>query len=215
MNHSTELALSWRDLCATLKISEPVDKTFRELYAAYDEKHRAYHTTEHLWECLQLAASLREEIGAHTALLEMALWFHDGIYDVLSHRNEEKSADWALRCMAAWGRPAREQSYVRSLILATRHSSVPANPDEAWMVDIDLSILGAPTVRYQAYEAQVRQEYRQVPWLLYRQKRKEILEAFLERPTLYTTRVLQERFEEAARANLRWSLEHLKSAKAL
>ena len=127
MNHSTELGHSWRDLCASLKITDAADKTFRELYATYDEKHRAYHTTQHLWECLTLAGSLRDEIGPACPLLEMALWFHDSIYDVLSHRNEEKSADWALRSLSAWGRSAKELSGVRSLILATRHSSVPCH----------------------------------------------------------------------------------------
>jgi predicted metal-dependent HD superfamily phosphohydrolase len=201
----------WRELCAALGLVNDIDKPLREIHDAYSEKHRAYHTLEHLGECLQLLEECRGPIPVHEyPLIELALWFHDGVYDVLSSRNEEKSADWALHWMTRWGRSAREKKLVRGLILITRHAATPASEAERWMCDIDLAILGAPKARYQAYEAQVRQEYKQVPWLLYRTKRGEILRAFLDRPALYLTPLLHGKLETQARENLKWSLNQLK-----
>jgi hypothetical protein len=47
---------------------------------------------------------------------------------------------------------------VHQLIMATCHAALPTTPDQALLVDIDLSILGADSERFDEYEVQVRQE---------------------------------------------------------
>ena len=206
------LVQRWRDMCATLGVAADIDRPLRELRAAYSEEHRSYHTLEHLGECLQLLEEYRPFMEpGDCPLLELALWFHDGVYDTMSSRNEEKSADWALHWMSRWGRPGQERTRVRGLILATRHRAAPANSAESWMVDIDLGILGAESSRFQNYERQVREEYHSVPWVLYRTKRAEILQGFLDRAFIYNTPQLREHLETRARENLAWSLAQLKS----
>ncbi len=49
----------------------------------------------------------------------------------------------------------------------------------------------------------VREEYRWVPGLIYRAKRREVLAGFLARPTIYGTERFRERFEVQARENMR------------
>jgi predicted metal-dependent HD superfamily phosphohydrolase len=75
------------------------------------------------------------------------------------------------------------------------------------LVDIDLSILGAPRPRFDEYEAQVRAEYGWVPGFLFRRKRREILAEFLARNPIYNTPRLRESLEGRARENLAYSLE--------
>ncbi|WP_431045746.1 HD domain-containing protein [Roseateles sp. L2-2] len=173
-----------------------------ELLVRYAEPQRKYHTRQHLEECL----ALFDEFGGladRPAEVEMALWFHDAIYDVKGSGNEERSADWAHEALLAAGATGEVADRVRLLVLVTKHDGVPASVDEQVLVDIDLAILGAERPRFDEYERQIRDEYAYVPGFLFRRKRKQILRIFLDRPVLYSTPALRERLDARARENLR------------
>ncbi|MDH0865829.1 N-methyl-D-aspartate receptor NMDAR2C subunit [Mitsuaria sp. GD03876] len=173
-----------------------------ELLARYAEPQRKYHTRQHLAECLALfeeAATL----APHPAEVEMALWFHDAIYEVKGSGNEDRSAEWAHRALLDAGVAEACAALVRQLVLVTKHDGVPVSADEQVLVDIDLAILGAERPRFDEYERQIRDEYGYVPGFLFRRKRKQILKTFLDRPVLYSTAVLRERLETRARENLK------------
>jgi predicted metal-dependent HD superfamily phosphohydrolase len=169
------------------------------LVARYSEPHRHYHTLQHLEECF---AALDEivHLGEHPADVELALWFHDAIYDPRRSDNEERSAEWARSV-------GGEQ--VAQLVMVTRHEAVPVSRNEKVLVDVDLWILGAPEKRFEEYELQVREEYAWVPRPIYRRKRREILEGFLARRAIYSTEPFIQRYEPRARANLARSLARL------
>ncbi len=173
-----------------------------ELLAGYAEPQRRYHTQQHLEECLALLEQVRD-LAEHPEEVEMALWFHDAIYDVKGSGNEERSAEWAHRALTSAGAAAAAAERVRQLVLVTRHDGVPGNVDEQVLVDIDLAILGAERPRFDEYERQIRDEYAFVPGFLFRRKRRQILRTFLDRPVLYSTAMLRERLEARARENLR------------
>nr|WP_297382202.1 N-methyl-D-aspartate receptor NMDAR2C subunit [uncultured Roseateles sp.] len=173
-----------------------------ELLAGYAEPQRHYHTQQHLEECLALLEQVRD-LAEHPEEVEMALWFHDAIYDVKGSGNEERSAEWAHRALVAAGAAPTAAERVRQLVLVTRHDGVPGNVDEQVLVDIDLAILGAERPRFDEYERQIRDEYAFVPGFLFRRKRRQILRTFLDRPVLYSTAMLRERLEARARENLR------------
>lgn len=94
-------------------------------------------------------------------------------------------------------------------ILATRHIDAPEPGDQALLVHVDMAIFGAPRARFDAYEVQVQAEYAWVPDTVFRQKRSEMLEAFLARSSLYSTPALHAMLEAPARANLAHSLQSL------
>ncbi len=187
----------------------PESETFSMLKAAYSEKHRAYHTTRHIDECLGLADEFGP-LARQPEEVKLALWFHDAIYESMSSSNEERSAEWAARFMREAGLPRESIDRVRSHIQATRHVAESAEPDSQLVVDIDLAILGADRARYEEFERDVRIEYRWVPGILYRSKRAEILKSFLDRPRIYQWEPLHQRFERSARENVAWAIRALR-----
>lgn len=174
---------------------------FEALVAAYSEKHRHYHSGKHIAHCLRELDSV-PNIAHEAAEVEIALWFHDAVYDPYSANNEERSADWACKLLNRHNVSAARVERVRTHILATRHAVPATTPDSQLVVDVDLSILGADEASYAAFEADVRKEYRWVPVILFRRKRAEILESFLERPRIYNTEPFYARYELQARHNL-------------
>jgi predicted metal-dependent HD superfamily phosphohydrolase len=194
---------AWRALVAA-----PSDALHAELLARYAEPHRAYHTRQHLTECLALLDEFRHLAGRPDEI-EVALWFHDAIYDVHRHDNEARSADWARDALLDAGAAIDAAERVHALVLVTRHSAAPATPDEQLLVDIDLAILGAVPARFAEYEAQIRAEYAYVPEAIFNEKRAAILAGFLARPALYGAPALRACFEAVARANLQAALSGL------
>jgi predicted metal-dependent HD superfamily phosphohydrolase len=187
----------WRELGA-----DPVPMgLYNQLVAAWSERQRRYHTLQHLRECLahfEAAASL----AVHPAEVELALWFHDAVYDPQRADNEERSAEWAWRSMLAAGCPQEPAQRVQALVLATRGHAASDDPDTRLLLDIDLAILGAAPGRYDEYATQVRAEYAHVPDAAFRAGRARVLAGFLERPRLYATNAFHDALEHRARENL-------------
>lgn len=171
------------------------------LLDAYSEPQRHYHTLQHLDECFAHFDALKQ-LAEHPVDIELALWFHDSVYDVHAHDNEARSATWADRALLAAGLPGDACARIHALVMATCHDALPASNDARLLTDIDLAILGAEPARFAEYERQIRLEYAHVPAALFNTRRREILQAFLERARLFHTPALHERLEPAARRNL-------------
>ncbi|NML17704.1 HD domain-containing protein [Azohydromonas caseinilytica] len=178
------------------------------LAMAYACGGRHYHTLQHLRETVALLEPALP-LAWHPAEVEVALWFHDAVYDPRAGDNEARSAEWAREALGAAGVDAVVGGRVAALILATRHEALPATPDARLLLDADLAILGATPARFDEYERQVRQEYAWVPEERFRTGRRALLQRLLERPALYATDHFRQRFEAPARANLARSLARL------
>lgn len=171
----------------------------QRLIKAYSEPQRHYHTMQHLEECLaELDAA--ETAGHITSpdMIQAALWFHDAVYDPQGSDNEELSAQMAENALTG----SSYESSVRRLIMLTKKHEPEGGADDAWMINIDLAIFGQPAERALEYERQIRQEYAWVPEAAYREKRREILAAFLSRPRIYLTDWFHARYDRRARENL-------------
>ena len=193
----------WADLGLEARMELHAD-----LRSAYSEPHRAYHTLHHVSECLQLLQQV-QGLTKSSASIELAIWFHDAIYDPRRSDNEERSALWAQSELKRVGAPLALQSRIVSLVMVTCHDGEPQTADEELMSDIDLAILGAGSRRFDEYERQVRQEYAHVPTQQFRPARRKILNDFLEREHIYCTEWFRTRREAQARANLQRSLTRL------
>ena len=198
----------WRQLWQAAGASGDGGPWYERLTQAYAEPQRHYHNQQHIAECLAEFDGARPH--AHQpAAVELALWFHDAVYDPKAGDNEEQSAALAKNCVEAAGLSTLA-STVSELVMATKTHSTEAGPDAALVVDIDLSILGQSEARFAEYESQIRKEYGWVPQLIFNSKRKEILQRFLGREHIYTTEYFANRYEEAARRNLERSIGKLK-----
>lgn len=203
MNVSGE---SWRRLWTELGAHTIDGGLYNQLVAAYSERHRHYHTLQHLRECLahlDAAAAL----ARRPAEVELALWFHDAVYDPRRQDNEEQSAAWARRAVLAAGCSEEVADRVAGLVLATRaHEATSDDPDTQVLLDIDLAILGSAPARFAEYERQIRAEYAHVPEPDFRAGRARLLVGFLARPHLYATAPYRDALEARARANLQQAL---------
>lgn len=181
---------------------------FERITNAYAEPHRRYHTAAHIDACLSEFDSVRS-LARSGSEVEAALWFHDVIYDTRASNNELKSAEMASQFLASSGVSPPICARVYSHIMATAHKRKPIDDDACLVVDIDLSILGQDEQVYDVFERSVREEYKWVPWFLYRRKRIEILRSFLEREFIYGTERFRQRYEPAARSNLERAIRGL------
>lgn len=182
-----------------------------ELIAAYKEPQRHYHTLQHLTECIALLKG-QLHFAEHAGEVEIALWFHDAVYDVKAKNNEAQSADWAVKSLHEAEIAHDVIERVRALIMATCHSAKPENTDQQLLVDVDLAILGAPRTRFIEYEEQVRSEYAWVPDELFKSTRLSIMSEFNVRHPIFSTPLLKERLEHQAHINLRDSIAKLDSS---
>jgi len=183
------------------------------LASRYSEPHRAYHTLRHIEHCLDEFEAVRQEARDPVAV-EMALWYHDAIYDTRRRDNEELSAVLAEQTAAAAGLSPAFGRRVGDLIRVSTHKKSAADPDGRLFADVDLAILGQEPEAFTEYERQVRQEYAWVPEPEFRAARAKILEVFLDRFSVFATPAFVDKYEKQARLNLTASLLVLKAPSA-
>ncbi|MFO0798180.1 MAG: hypothetical protein U0804_11950 [Gemmataceae bacterium] len=177
---------------------------FDLLVTAYTAPDRHYHNLEHLAEMFRVAARLTA-ITDDPAPVQLAIWFHDAVYDPRAADNEERSADLAATLLGPLGVPRDEIDRVGRLIRATAHLThdrPPPDRDTMILLDADLAILGAAPERYARYAGAIRAEYAWVPEAEYRAGRAAVLKRFLARPRLFWTDLAHQEGDAQARANL-------------
>ena len=174
---------------------------FTRLAAAYAEPARAYHTAEHIDDCLTHLDRV-QVLTQHADEVEAGIWFHDAVYVAARTDNEERSAELARDSLLDGGVAATVARRIGTLVLATRHDAAPAESDAALLCDIDLSILGRSPEVFDEFERRIRQEYAWVPEATYRSTRSSILGGLLQRPRIFQTSWFRQRYEVQARANL-------------
>jgi len=200
----TVLEKSWFELHQHYRFSEP-QKIFNKLIVAYSEKQRAYHTVQHLYECLVLLESIRADLNDADAVA-LALWFHDAVYDPQAKDNELKSAELFEQYLVQ-DLPVDIVGKIKRWIVATQKHASTDELDLQFLLDIDLAILAASRARFAEYEQQIQKEYAWVGSEVYSIKRKEVLAHFYQAEPLYQTEYFQKNFEQRAKGNLRGILD--------
>lgn len=180
--------------------------TFDRLLVRYAEPQRHYHTWAHVQACF----AARDRLGArHSPAVDLALLFHDAVYDPLARDNEAKSAELLLEeGRRAWlDEPTLQRA--AELIVATQRHEAGVDAEAQVVLDADLSILGQPREVFDAYERDVRAEFSMFEDAAYASGRRAVLERFLARPSLYFTVRGRALWEVTARDNLTRSLAQL------
>lgn len=202
---SQTLDEAWQQVWQTLAPNQAMPD-LQTVLNAYAQPQRHYHTTQHLQECLLWWQRCQNHMQA-PAEVALALFYHDIVYDPKRSDNELQSANTMLAHLQAY-LPEASTERIYRWILATAHhgqQTTLSDADDAdlkWVLDIDLGILSADAERFQEYERQIRMEYRHVPLLIYRCKRRQVLRDFAQAPHLYHTDYFRNQLERAAKANL-------------
>jgi predicted metal-dependent HD superfamily phosphohydrolase len=187
----------WRRCADAAAQPEPVWQMLQE---RYKEPHRFYHTLAHLNQCLgelDTAAGQIEQADA----TEMAIWFHDIIYQYGAKDNEDLSAATFLEAAGAH-MAADFVGRVCELISATKHAGAAQDAGIACMVDIDLSGFGLPWEGYLADSNALREEAPGVSDKQYYQGKLRFLDELQRWPSLFQTGYFRERLESTAQANI-------------
>lgn len=182
-----------------------------DLDGRYREGHRAYHTWSHIRHVHEVVTWMTTRMVLDDPAVAVAVFFHDAIYDPRqppAEGNESASADLARTACALMDLPEALGDDVHRLVLSTRDHR-PAARDEAVLCDADLAILASDPATYDVYRRAVRVEYGHLDDRTFRSGRAAILEGFLGRSRIYTTALMRDRAESAARSNLRRELDEL------
>ena len=199
----------WRR-CLKNGLSSDADEVFDQIAALYAEPHRRYHTERHIDHCLaqfDLAVQLIEDADA----VEMALWFHDAIYQIPSFDNELRSAEMFVDLTR--GRVTESfAENVYEMILITIHQEPAMRPDDKFVVDIDLSSFGSPWEEFKRDSDAVRAEYVHLGDQEFYESHMKFMRSLLARPHFFATEFFRARYEKSARDNLQRLIRELEAA---
>lgn len=135
---------------------------WEEIQNHYSEKGRHYHNITHLENLYSELEQCKPEITDWDCIL-FSLFYHDIVYNTSSKKNEEKSAELAVKRLAEINFDKGRTALCQTHIMATKSHTVSDNNDTNLFTDADLSILGKPWDVYNNYFKQVRKEYALYP----------------------------------------------------
>lgn len=176
------------------------ERAYAGLIELYGEPHRHYHTLNHIRHCLaefDRAAALMD----HPDAVEMALWFHDAIYQPGAHDNEWRSAELFRQWANGRATPAFQQR-VHDLVMATTHREPPRDHDARFVVDIDLSSFGLPWEKCEQDGRRIRAEFADLHDDEYYPGHLQFLRILQGRPTFFFTEWFQQCYEKIACGNV-------------
>jgi len=178
-----------------------IDPILIDLRTIYQHPSRTYHNLDHINGMLNRLKESRH-LAKHPHRIELAIWFHDAVYDGKASDNEIKSAELWTRKMALflddepleWGRRA---------IMATIDHLPNTDADIQLLLDLDLAPLGLSYEAFKADTAAVRQEYTHVSDEVFKDGRRDFFCSLIKRSRIYGTDFWHERLENQARSNIR------------
>jgi predicted metal-dependent HD superfamily phosphohydrolase len=144
--------------------------------------------------------SKMDQVSPCDTAMELAIWYHDVIYDAQACDNEERSATFFE---AELGHRLDKDLSARvvRMILATDYARPRSGAtDEDLIRDLDLSVLASTPEEYRAYTLAVRREYAHVPDADFRRGRRTVMERFLRGSVFHTAVFVRE--ESRARQNI-------------
>ncbi len=182
---------------------------YRKLHALYQHPGRYYHDLNHIRACLRHIDAVGSRLN-HPDAVEMALWFHDVIYEPGAQDNERRSAEFFTE-IAVTVADVGFADEVSGLIMMTVHPSTPRTLDEKFTVDIDLASFGLPWEEFASLGELVRKEFPHSSDRDFEARQLRFFEMLTRQRYFYFTDFFRSRFEANAQANLRRRIAQLES----
>lgn len=197
----SKIKKQWESLAGIDSLSK---KYLDIIIEKHSEGHRFYHNITHLQELLSEADVLFQDgqfSSLHRAIILYSIFFHDIVYDPSKIDNEQQSLNIFLEY-------AQERKLVdviiegvsKSILASSNHNQKVDYEITAYFLDLDLSILGSSSQRYELYEQQIRQEFSFIPDEIYRTERSKIMQKLV---SPYKTEWGKSRYQVQSQQNLK------------
>ena len=170
----------------------------------YTESHRHYHNLEHITILFNLASAHGIRLSIPQ---QLAIWYHDCVYDPKSKNNEENSCQILLDHHE--NEPINNHGYLsRAINIIMDTKTHTSNDHESQTVlDLDLAGLGFDFESYQYATKQIRQEYQHLTYEEWVTGRKIFLNNLLSRKYIFHTPWARDFYETKARRNIERELK--------
>lgn len=189
---------------------EQVSILWQDITMRYNEPQRAYHSLQHIQQLFGQFEQIKH-LFHEPHIIALAIYYHDVIYEPTRSDNELKSAEYVVKSLTGY-LSAEQCQHIYAVIMMTASHQIDKwsnkakarekYSDAAYLLDMDLSILGSSWSEYEHYAHAVRQEYAHVSDDDYRVGRMAVLKELLAHPTLYLTDYYYARLEKQARKNI-------------
>ncbi|MEO8303035.1 MAG: hypothetical protein ABI724_02840 [Betaproteobacteria bacterium] len=186
--------------CVSSPPSPDGKAVYAHLWRLFSASFRRYHTLNHIFDCLRRLDEVADLLDDPDAV-ELALWFHDAVYEMDARTNEQASADMFVS-LAGGARPALRRR-VCGLIMATEHAGRERDNDRRFIVDIDLAGFGAPWSEFMRNGALLREESPDKSDAQYHAGQLFFLSRLQRRRRFFSTDYFRDKYEARARENLR------------
>ena len=173
---------------------------FNDLVEKYSEPWRAYHSISHINNSLNYFDDCSDH-AINPDAVELAIWFHDCIYELGATDNEEKSKDWFLARTTDQLSPTLRDEVAR-LIMDTTHKHIPATDDGRLLADIDMSSFSRPWDQYVRDSQAVRDEHGEPDSAEMDAKLVRFLQSLISNGPMYHSPFYAEHYEHKARENI-------------
>jgi len=194
--------------CLNAGAADTSSTIHQRLVDAYNEPQRHYHTLAHIDHCLTIFDQCKS-LTTNPDALEIAIWFHDVIFEPGKCDNEAQSAE-LYQDLSAGVHNNEFRSLVGRLIMATLHDGSSLDDSDAgYMVDIDLSSFGLPWEDFIRDSQHLREENAQLGDTEYYRRTGDFQACLLAKPRFYVTEFFCQRYEQQARSNLAKHFEQL------
>lgn len=195
----------WQRNLVNTKASADIVATLMQLYG---ESARHYHTLDHIEFCLSVFDQV-SSLAKNSDALELAIWFHDAIYNFPIKDNERLSAEFFME-VSECCLPNDVRDKVFKMVMVTVHDFAPSDHDEQMMVDIDLSSFGRPWEQFAEDGDNVRRELVYLDDAEFYPRQMNFMSGLVGRKNFYNLEWFQEKYEAQARSNVARYLQILR-----
>ena len=153
------LHTKWISLSKYLQINDELsNKWFDKIAKKYSEPWRAYHRLSHIRQMLIQLDQMTPQLAEYQdSILRIAVWFHDIVYFPWKTNNEEESSLIAIKFIKQIGKESLTNDLACLIMCTQNHISVGVL--SAYLIDLDLSILGSNEEEYKSYVHGIWIEY--------------------------------------------------------
>jgi len=163
-----------------------------------------YHTFLHILATFDFAEENNVYLQKHE---QLAIWFHDAIYDISLTTNERQSGEFMIALLKNYI-PHEEYMDAYDIILDTaKHTSILKHNSSDLVLDLDVSNFAYNREMHLIANAAIQAEYPSLTDAEFAIGRLKFLDEFMDKGFIFRTPLFKDKFEQQARDNIQLDLQ--------